>query len=299
MAERDLTPESVVRLEGDAVVLLDQRRLPEAEIELRCESAAEVAEAIRTLAIRGAPAIGVAAAYGLALAARRGDDLDAAYEVLAAARPTAVNLRWALDELRDDPTPERARALHEAEVERCKGMAERASSCTSGCSAPDALQHRCPRDGRLRFGARSDSGRMGRWARGARVGRRDAAAAPGGATDGVGARGARHPVRASSSTARRPRSWPRGRSTPSSRAPTGSRRTATSRTRSAPTGSRCAAAHHGIPLVVVAPTSTLDPSAATGADVPIEERDAPRSARGSRPTIRPSMSRPQSSSRRS
>ena len=126
MAARDLTPESIVRLEGDAVVLLDQRRLPEAEIELRCESAAEVAEAIRTLAIRGAPAIGVAAAYGLALAARRGDDLDAAYEILAAARPTAVNLRWALDELRDDPTPERARALHEAEVERCRRMGEHA-----------------------------------------------------------------------------------------------------------------------------------------------------------------------------
>ena len=83
-------------------------------------SAAEVADAIRTLAVRGAPAIGVAAAYGLALAAQRGEDLDDAYEVLASSRPTAVNLRWALDELRDDPTPERAtgaargggRALH-------------------------------------------------------------------------------------------------------------------------------------------------------------------------------------------
>jgi methylthioribose-1-phosphate isomerase len=122
MASRDLTPERIVRLEGDAVVLLDQRRLPGEELELWCVSAEDVADAIRTLAIRGAPAIGVAAAYGLALAARRGEDLDAAYEVLAAARPTAVNLRWALDELRDDPTPERARALHEAEVERCRAM---------------------------------------------------------------------------------------------------------------------------------------------------------------------------------
>ena len=72
-----------------------------------------VADAISTLAIRGAPAIGVAAAYGLALAAARGEDLDTAYELLASSRPTAVNLRWALDEIRDDPTPERARALHE------------------------------------------------------------------------------------------------------------------------------------------------------------------------------------------
>ena len=70
----DLTPERIVRLELDAVVVLDQRRLPDEEVELRCASAAEVADAIRTLAIRGAPAIGVAAAYGLALAAARGED---------------------------------------------------------------------------------------------------------------------------------------------------------------------------------------------------------------------------------
>jgi methylthioribose-1-phosphate isomerase len=106
------------------VVVLDQRRLPDEDIELRCASAAEVADAIRTLAVRGAPAIGVAAAYGLALAASRGEDLDAAYDVLASSRPTAVNLRWALDALRDDPTPERARALHDDEVARCRRMGE-------------------------------------------------------------------------------------------------------------------------------------------------------------------------------
>jgi methylthioribose-1-phosphate isomerase len=122
VGRRDLTPEDVVRLEANAVVVLDQRRLPDEEVELRCASAAEVADAIRTLAVRGAPAIGVAAGYGLALAASHGEDLAAAYEVLASSRPTAVNLRWALDELRDDPTPGRARALHEAEVERCRRM---------------------------------------------------------------------------------------------------------------------------------------------------------------------------------
>ena len=112
-------------------MLLDQRRLPEEEVELRCGSAAEVADAIRTLAVRGAPAIGVAAAYGLALAAARGEDLDAAYDVLASSRPTAVNLRWALDELRDDPTPERARALHDEEVERCRRMGQHAAALVS------------------------------------------------------------------------------------------------------------------------------------------------------------------------
>jgi methylthioribose-1-phosphate isomerase len=121
---KDLDPEQIVRLDHDAVVVLDQRRLPDEEVELELRSSAEVAEAIRTLAIRGAPAIGVAGAYGLAFAAERGEDLDAAYEVLASARPTAVNLRWALDELRSEPTRERARAIHEAEVERCRRMGE-------------------------------------------------------------------------------------------------------------------------------------------------------------------------------
>ena len=117
-----LEPERIVRLESDAVVVLDQRQLPGAEVELRLSSAEDVAAAIRTLAIRGAPAIGVAAAYGLALAAERGDDVDRAYETLLASRPTAVNLRWALDELRSDPSADRARALHESEVERCRRM---------------------------------------------------------------------------------------------------------------------------------------------------------------------------------
>ena len=80
MASRDLTPERIVRLEDDAVVVLDQRRLPEEEVELRCTSAAEVADAISTLAVRGAPAIGVAAAYGLALAAAHGEDLEEAFD---------------------------------------------------------------------------------------------------------------------------------------------------------------------------------------------------------------------------
>ena len=72
---------------------------------------AELAEAIRTLAVRGAPAIGIAAAYGYAAAAARGEDLDAAAAALAASRPTAVNLAWALEEMRRwDGDPGGARA---------------------------------------------------------------------------------------------------------------------------------------------------------------------------------------------
>ncbi len=125
----ELEPERIVRLEADRVVVLDQRRLPDEEVELQCRSAVEVAEAIRTLAVRGAPAIGIAAAYGYALAAARGDDLDEAAATLLAARPTAVNLAWALGEVRaaDDPAG-RARELHHEEVERCRRMALHAAS---------------------------------------------------------------------------------------------------------------------------------------------------------------------------
>ncbi|HEY5693669.1 MAG TPA: S-methyl-5-thioribose-1-phosphate isomerase [Gaiellaceae bacterium] len=113
--------------DGPAVVLLDQRRLPDEVVEVRCASAAEVAGAIRDMVVRGAPAIGVAAAYGLALASLRGDDLAEAERVLAGSRPTAVNLPWALARMREQPTPARARLLHEQEVERCRRMAAHAA----------------------------------------------------------------------------------------------------------------------------------------------------------------------------
>src|SRR5204863_1145838 len=129
VGRRDLEPEEIVRYEEDGpkVVLLDQRRLPDEEVELECRTVDELVVAIRELAIRGAPAIGVAAAYGLALAAARGDDVDAAAAALAASRPTAVNLAWALAEMRDDPSPAHARELHNAEVERCRAMAAHAT----------------------------------------------------------------------------------------------------------------------------------------------------------------------------
>jgi methylthioribose-1-phosphate isomerase len=125
----DLQPERIVRLEADRVVVLDQRRLPDEEVELECSSADDVADAIRTLAVRGAPAIGIAAAYGYALAAARGDDLEQAARVLGSARPTAANLGWALREVQeaDDPAA-RARELHHEEVERCRQMAAHAAA---------------------------------------------------------------------------------------------------------------------------------------------------------------------------
>jgi len=85
---------------GDRLHLLDQRKLPFEETWIDCRDAGEVAQAIRDLVVRGAPAIGIAAAWGMVLAAQRGDDLDDALVTLRAARPTAVNLMWALDRMR-------------------------------------------------------------------------------------------------------------------------------------------------------------------------------------------------------
>jgi len=85
---------------GDRLRLLDQRRLPFVEDYVDCTTAAEVATAIRDLVVRGAPAIGIAAAWGVVLAARRGQAaLDEALPLLRAARPTAVNLMWALERM--------------------------------------------------------------------------------------------------------------------------------------------------------------------------------------------------------
>ncbi len=85
---------------GDRLRLLDQRRLPFAEDYIDCLSAEEVAQAIRDLVVRGAPAIGISAAWGVVLAAQRGRAaLAAALPILRAARPTAVNLMWALDRM--------------------------------------------------------------------------------------------------------------------------------------------------------------------------------------------------------
>src|SRR6058998_3596180 len=95
--------------EGDAVVMIDQRKLPAQEIYVRCKTAAEVARAIKTMVIRGAPAIGVAAALGIALGMRKstatGTQKFAAEffktcELMASTRPTAVNLFWAIERMK-------------------------------------------------------------------------------------------------------------------------------------------------------------------------------------------------------
>src|SRR5437667_1289796 len=95
--------------EDDAVVMIDQRKLPADEVYVRCKTAAQVAKAIKTMVIRGAPAIGVAAAMGLALGVKRTSETGTQKlatefyklcEMMAATRPTAVNLFWAIDRMK-------------------------------------------------------------------------------------------------------------------------------------------------------------------------------------------------------
>ncbi|EPO4288172.1 S-methyl-5-thioribose-1-phosphate isomerase [Pseudomonas aeruginosa] len=111
MRERLLAAERVKAIEwrDGTLRLLDQRLLPQEEVWLEHESAAEVTKAIRDMVVRGAPAIGISAAYGIVLGARarlaQGGDWRAALEedfrLLADSRPTAVNLFWALNRMRD------------------------------------------------------------------------------------------------------------------------------------------------------------------------------------------------------
>src|SRR5205085_7973302 len=95
--------------EGDVVVMIDQRKLPAQEIYVRCKTAAEVARAIKTMVIRGAPAIGVAAAMGIAIGMRNSKatgtqkfaaEFHKICDIMAATRPTAVNLFWAIERMK-------------------------------------------------------------------------------------------------------------------------------------------------------------------------------------------------------
>jgi methylthioribose-1-phosphate isomerase len=129
---------TALRLQGDTLWALDQTRLPFEEVELPLRSAEDVAGAIERLAIRGAPLIGIAGAYGLALElARDPDSLQAAASLLRNARPTAVNLAWAVDRVyaavtRDGP----GAALPEA---RAIEAQERAASAAMASAGADLL----------------------------------------------------------------------------------------------------------------------------------------------------------------
>lgn len=272
--KRALEPFEIVRFEEDGpkVVLLDQRRLPDEEVELECRTVDELVEAIRSLAVRGAPAIGVAAAYGVALAVARGEEVDAAVEALAASRPTAVNLAWALAKMRDDPSAEHARALHAEEVERCRAMAAHAAELFG--PGTRALTH-CNAGGLATGGYGSAVGALrAAWERGLLShvwvdetrpllqGSRLTAWELEGA-------GIPHAVIADSAA---------GSLMAAGEVDcvvTGADRIAANGDTANKIGTyslAVLAAHHEIPFYVVAPTSTVDPDTPSGAEIPIEER---------------------------
>ena len=133
--------------EPGVVVMIDQRKLPAQEIYVRCKTAREVARAIKTMVIRGAPAIGVAAAMGIALGVRKSKStgtqkLAAEFykicELMASTRPTAVNLFWAIERMKrsfaagavagesveqiKDRLDSEAAAIHDEDVASCRAM---------------------------------------------------------------------------------------------------------------------------------------------------------------------------------
>src|SRR3989442_15214450 len=133
--------------EDDVIVMIDQRKLPAQEIYVRCKTAPEVARAIKTMVIRGAPAIGVAAAMGIALGMRKSKETGTknfaaefhkTCELMAATRPTAVNLFWAIERMKrafaaaaeagqsvaqiQDRLDREADAIHDEDVASCRAM---------------------------------------------------------------------------------------------------------------------------------------------------------------------------------
>ncbi len=138
-----LAPSDIIALDAGAVRMIDQTRLPGETVTVTCTDWRDVVDAIGRLVVRGAPAIGIAGAMGVAIAAHNGpQDLDALQAEIAAAgaslraaRPTAVNLAWAVDRLlavaaqhtgpRDalvERLADEARTIHTDEVRRCEQM---------------------------------------------------------------------------------------------------------------------------------------------------------------------------------
>ena len=138
-----------IEWQDDTVVMVDQRKLPAQELYVRCRTAQEVAKAIRTMVIRGAPAIGVAAAMGIALGMRRSTakgtkqfavEFQKTCDMMAATRPTAVNLFWAIERMKaafsqgalagESPDElatrlhSEARAIHDEDVANCRTMGQ-------------------------------------------------------------------------------------------------------------------------------------------------------------------------------
>ena len=266
---------SPLRFEGGVLELLDQTLLPGEEVWLRCETPEQVADAIRRLAVRGAPAIGVAAAYGLVLGSAR---FDEAAELLVSTRPTAVNLRWAIERGREahargEDLLEWANALALAQAEADRRMAAHAAKLFA---AGSRVYTHCNTGGLATAGSGTALGAIEEAWRAGLVGH-------------VWVGETRPLLQGARLTA-----WELERAgvpfrvvTDSSAAALMARgevdlvmvgadriaRNGDVANKVGTYGLAVLADRHGIPFHVVAPLSTLDPGTPTGADIPIEERD--------------------------
>ena len=264
--------------DGPAVELLDQTRLPGDEVALVCRDVPALVAAIKSLAVRGAPLLGIAGGYGVALAAAIGVDVPAAADTLAHARPTAVNLGWgarrvlaAYEDGRDPLAEAHAIAAEEADASRAMGehgltlVPENArvlTHCNAGALAAGghgtalAVVVAAHRAGRLRHLWVDETRPL---LQGARLTAYEArrhgmpyAVLPDNAAGSLFAAGevdlvvvGADRIALDHSVANKVGTYPLA----------------------------VLAHHHGVPFVVVAPTSTVDPDARTGADIPIEQRD--------------------------
>jgi methylthioribose-1-phosphate isomerase len=253
-----------LRFENGALHILDQRALPDDERWLECTTVEQVASAIETLAVRGAPAIGVAAAYGVVLGA---DEVDGTIARLARTRPTAVNLQWALDRMREaGPDLDAAHAIARREEEATRLIAHNGADLVHGkvithCNtgslacigvgtalgvirAADVESVWVGETRPLNQGARLTAYEL----------RRDGIPHSVVTDSSAGHLMARNDV---------------------DTAIVGADRIAANGDVANKIGTYSLAVlakHHGIPFYVAAPTSTIDPTIATGADIPIEER---------------------------
>ncbi len=291
--DKPADPDEAIIWTNDYLLLLDQRKLPTQECYLPLNNAAETADAIRDMVVRGAPAIGITAAYGVVLSARGHyrqapsnwrEPVAADIKRLAAARPTAVNLFWALDRMRavidalaeDDPFPRllaEAIGIHEADAEANRTMGSLGAELIG--DATNVITH-C-NAGALATGGHGTAlgvirsafaqGKISRvyadetrpWLQGARLTawelQHDAIPVSLMVEGAAAARMARGDI-----------GW----------VIVGSDRIAANgdvANKVGTYGLAVLARQHGVRFMVAAPTSTVDMQVATGAQIPIEERD--------------------------
>ncbi|MGK3204161.1 S-methyl-5-thioribose-1-phosphate isomerase [Amycolatopsis sp. MEPSY49] len=269
----------------DAVVVIDQTALPGEFRLLRLRTVGELVDAIKRLAVRGAPALGAAGALGVALAARTSDDVEADAELIATARPTAVNLAWGV---------ERALAKRhegpEAVLEEAKALLDEDEELNKAASkhAAEIVLRECPRRP-LRLLSHCNAGRLATVGWGSALGVVWHLHADG-LVEEVLVDETRPLLQGARLTA-----WELAQeNVPYRVQPDGAAAAAMANgmvdcvlvgadriaangdvaNKIGTYGLAIAAKHHGVPFVVVAPSSTVDKALETGAGIAIEERDA-------------------------